>query len=706
MKSKVSIVIICALLLTSFSFSQKKMRVKDLHEKYQEFLKLTLYIMHEKEKDAFLQLKNDRERDAFIEMFWRLRDPTPGTPENEYKDMHIERFLYANKYFRRGSPREGWMTDMGKFYIILGEPVSKDRYPAQKEMYPIEVWSYYGDKEKGLPSHFNLVFFQRGGAGEYKLYDPVSDGPAALMIHGKGFAIEDYEAMYERLLEIAPTLATVSLSLIPGEIPYGYRPSPMNAILIANIIESPKKDINPTYATHFLNLRGIVSTEHMTNIVDSETSTALIPDPIIGMNFLHFSMVPKAISIDYFEQNDQYFCNFTLNVSLRIENDVIFQYTKEFPLYFSPDDLDKVRANGISIEDSFPVVEGRYRLTILLQNSIGKEFSIFEQDISVPQGSEELKIAGPFLGYKFQDYQSSVHIPYKMVDKKLIIDPKNTFATGDEIAFVVGLVNLPQEIWNEGELRVLIEGLRKENSTQKLLTLRLRDYPRANVMYIPQSIRASELPPDYYEMKAMIVGKDEETIEEAKTEFIISPEEAIAHPIARAKIIPLSNSFLFYYMHAHQYAKLGDLVKAEAAYEKAYDLRPGFKKGVIEYANFLYRARKYEKSLDLIESIRDDDQMRFDYFLIKGRALMGMEWYEEAVDNLIEGNKIYNSDTGLLNSLGFCYYKTGEKERALEILRASLNLNPDQENVKALIEEIEKSKDEEIPKINPQINCR
>jgi len=75
---------------------------------------------------------------------------------------------------------------------------------------------------------------------------------------------------------------------------------------------------------------------------------------------------------------------------------------------------------------------------------------------------------------------------------------------------------------------------------------------------------------------------------------------------------------------------------------------------------------------------------------------MGMEWYAEAIDNLIEGNRIYNSDIGLLNSLGFCYYKTGEKERALEILKASLNLNPNQENVKTLIEEIERSKDQEV----------
>lgn len=692
-KASTAIIIVFTLLLTSVLFAQKKIKVKDLPLKYQDFLKLTSYIMHEKEKDAFLQLTSNRERDAFIEMFWNMRDPTSGTPENEYKDEHIERFMYANKFFRRGSPREGWMTDMGRFHIILGPPVSKDRYPAAKELYPVEVWSYYGDKEKGLPSHFVLVFFQRGGAGEYKLYDPVSDGPAALMIHGKGFAIEDYESMYERLLMLAPALAPVAISLIPGEIPYDYRPSPLNAILIANIVESPKKDINPSYATHFLSLRGIVSTEHMTNIVDSETSTALIPDPIVGINFLHFSIVPKTISVDYYDPSDQYFCNFTLNVSLRVENDIIFQYTKEFPLYFAPDDLDSIQANGISIEDSFPIVEGNYKLTILLQNSIGKEFSIYEQDISVPEGTEELEIAGPFLGYKIQDYQSTVHIPFKVVDKKLVTDPKNTYASRDEIAFLVGLVNVPQELWSEGELSVSINGLRKENSAKKSLTLRIRDYPQGKIVYIPQSFPASELPPDYYEMRLKIVGGNGETFKEAKTEFIISPENAIAHPIARAKIISLENNFLFFYMHAHQYAKLGYFEKAEDAYQKAYDLKPDYKRGVIEYANFLYRARKYQKSLNLIEDIRDDEEHQFEYFLVKGRALMGMEWYEEAIDNLIEGNKIYNSDTGLLNSLGFCYFKTGQKERALEVLRASLNLNPDQTDVKALIAEIERSKD-------------
>ena len=69
---------------------------------------------------------------------------------------------------------------------------------------------------------------------------------------------------------------------------------------------------------------------------------------------------------------------------------------------------------------------------------------------------------------------------------------------------------------------------------------------------------------------------------------------------------------------------------------------------------------------------------------------MGMGEYAEAIDNLLEGNKIYNSDVRLLNSLGFCYYKTQQKEKALNVLNVSLRLNPGQSQIKKLIEEIEK----------------
>jgi hypothetical protein len=42
-----------------------------------------------------------------------------------------------------------------------------------------------------------------------------------------------------------------------------------------------------------------------------------------------------------------------------------------------------------------------------------------------------------------------------------------------------------------------------------------------------------------------------------------------------------------------------------------------------------------------------------------------------------------------LNSLGYCYYKTGDREEALNVLRASLKLNAAQKNIQELVKRIE-----------------
>jgi len=47
-----------------------------------------MYIISDQERAAFRQLNTDEEREHFIEQFWLRRDPTPGTPANEFKEEH------------------------------------------------------------------------------------------------------------------------------------------------------------------------------------------------------------------------------------------------------------------------------------------------------------------------------------------------------------------------------------------------------------------------------------------------------------------------------------------------------------------------------------------------------------------------------------------------------------------------------------------
>lgn len=683
-------VIFFAMVVFSLALSGQKIKEKDLPEKYRDFLKLTEYIILPQEREVFMSLTEDRDRDIFIETFWKQRDPTAGTPENEFKEEHLKRFNYANKQLGRGTTRKGWMTDMGRLYIILGPPISIERFDTTMDLYPIQVWYYYGDRKKELPAHFAVVFFQRGGSGEYKLYDPVSDGPGSLMVNTKGVSSIDFFQLYEDLKELAPTLADVAISMIPGEIPLNYQPSPMNAIIMADILESPKKSINPAYATHFLNYKGIVSTEYMTNFVESESFVALIKDPVLGLNFLHFSMVPKHLSVDYYEPKDQYYCNFTMNVTLRVKEEIVFQSTKNFPLYFAPRDFERIKATGIAFEDTIPVVKGEYQFIILLQNSVEKEFSIFEKNVMIPEDSERSQVAGPFLGYKTEDYQPGIHIPFKVLNKKLVVDPKNTFSTSEDISFFLIITQVAEGLWREGWVVVSVNPLGPNRTGAKSFSLRLKDYAYAKTMAIFSSLAAGDFSPEYYEIKLTIRSGAGDVLDEKKANFVISPAKTVAHPAAYLKGFPLSDSYVYFYMLAHQYDRMKEYEKAELTFEKAYREKPDYKKGLIEYADFLFKIQKFSKSLGLIEQAKDDPNLKFGYYFIKGKALMGMEKYSEAIDNLLEGNRIYNSDTSLLNSLGFCYYKAGQREKALEVLQASLRLNSDQPEVKKLKAQIER----------------
>src|SRR5271156_1759489 len=64
---------------------EKKAR-EELATPYKKWLNEDVgYIITDEERAAFKQSNNDEEREQFIEQFWLRRDPTPGTPENEFK---------------------------------------------------------------------------------------------------------------------------------------------------------------------------------------------------------------------------------------------------------------------------------------------------------------------------------------------------------------------------------------------------------------------------------------------------------------------------------------------------------------------------------------------------------------------------------------------------------------------------------------------
>jgi GWxTD domain-containing protein len=189
------------------SEKQKKENAKrfknEISKTYKKWLdEDVIYIITPEERQAFMQLSNDEERDNFIEAFWQRRDPTPDTPENEYKEEHYQRIAYANEHFAAGVP--GWKTDRGRIYITYGKPDEIDSHPSggqyerpidegggQTSTYPFEDWRYRYLEDIG--QEVIIEFVDTCMCGEYHMTLDRSEKDALLMVPNAGLT------MYEQL---------------------------------------------------------------------------------------------------------------------------------------------------------------------------------------------------------------------------------------------------------------------------------------------------------------------------------------------------------------------------------------------------------------------------------------------------------------------------------------------------------------------------
>jgi GWxTD domain-containing protein len=126
------------------------------------------YIITDQERAAFKRLPTDEEREHFIEQFWLRRDPTPGTPKNEFKEEHYRRIAYTNQHYA-DAHIPGWKTDRGRIYITFGPPDELESHPSggATVTFPFEQWRYR--LIDGVGTNVIIEFVDRTRTGEYRM---------------------------------------------------------------------------------------------------------------------------------------------------------------------------------------------------------------------------------------------------------------------------------------------------------------------------------------------------------------------------------------------------------------------------------------------------------------------------------------------------------------------------------------------------------
>jgi len=134
------------------------------------------YIITDQERATFKSLQTDQERRQFIQQFWQRRDPTPGTPRNEFMEEHYRRIAYTNQHFA-DTTVPGWKTDRGRIYIMFGPPDELDSHPQgdATKPYPYETWLYRFIQ--GIGNNVYILFEDPERTGAYHMaMDPNPSG--------------------------------------------------------------------------------------------------------------------------------------------------------------------------------------------------------------------------------------------------------------------------------------------------------------------------------------------------------------------------------------------------------------------------------------------------------------------------------------------------------------------------------------------------
>src|SRR5262245_18615823 len=109
------------------------------------------WIMSDAEAKDYKKLRTDEERQAFAKTFWEKRDPTPGTPENEYALIFWQRVVQADKTYK-DIIREGSVTYLGRVFILLGPPTST------KKDSRYTYWLYEPNEINGIKEPLEFSF--------------------------------------------------------------------------------------------------------------------------------------------------------------------------------------------------------------------------------------------------------------------------------------------------------------------------------------------------------------------------------------------------------------------------------------------------------------------------------------------------------------------------------------------------------------------
>jgi Ca-activated chloride channel family protein len=343
---------------------ERKERIKNLPEKYRQFLKEVEYIMLPSELNTFLLLESDAQRDLYIEQFWLRRDSDPKTAYNEYRVNYAELLVEAKQLFRNLS------SDRARIYLVRGRPLERLKIDCERLLQPMEIWQY-GDIS-GIGRDVSIVFYIPRIGVDYQLWQPMGRDVEGMreLLSREGESVGVSDAFFGQ----NPRFSRVGMECKNGD-------AVINAIFwvqqnkfeITRMFQPPQIDEEDIGKI----LRAAVISNPRAPKLEAQLSVAY-PGKRGGRTAAEMTVVVLRDHLQVKELNGSRFYNVDLNGEVLKDGKLFenYRYRYDFPAETAPEKL------AVVVERFLRPADYQARIKVIDVNS-GAE-AILEQAISVP----------------------------------------------------------------------------------------------------------------------------------------------------------------------------------------------------------------------------------------------------------------------------------------------------------------------------------
>jgi GWxTD domain-containing protein len=663
------------------------------------------YLISPVEREVFLKLESEQEREAFVEAFWRKRDENPTTLENEYRDEHYKRLAYVNEFFGRDSPGPGWRTDRGRYYILLGPPRNRQNFDGSDEVYPAELWFYDNPdlKRYGLPPFFFLLFFRRHGAGELEIYSPVLDGPQSLLT-GTDTKTSDFRADIERaynaLYEVDPELAQASLSFRTdeGDTAQFQAVSFGTMALMDQIVGVPFHGVDTSYAERLDFERGAVESDYLFRYFAS-TAAVDVLEGDDGVSFLHWvvEMPPENIAFVQDPETRVYSTSFIVSVEAVLRDDpnrVVLQSRNESFVELTESQQASLH-RPFAYTGMTPLVPGAYDFQVILRNRACpsrvekdciKSYTLLSEPVDVPSTTGKA-LRGLVLGYGSESKPGTpLYRAYRFGTVEILPNPSEVFTIGD--AMTVAVIHAAPDT---SRLRLLVESQDPPGGTMIDQTVTLKDRIASPLV---QELSLEKFQGGRFLLRCELLSEDGSVLEQASTDFTVSPRTSIPRPLSRAAApqVRLEIPGLVSSLLGEQYLALDDTEKARERFRRALEQNPQLGPARENLARLAVQEGKYDEVVSLLEPVYTEVKNRYEVLAPLGEAYFRQGDFARAAEILEKALPLRRPEPPLLNALASSLYRLQNPARALELFEQSLALDPNQSDVRELVEKMKSEK--------------